>query len=54
MRSRSIATVLDQDQRQARITYAFKYAWHRSMVTVRGLADHAPINYLSALMGLRS
>lgn len=47
-------TAILTDRLQARITYALKNAWHRSRVTVRGLADHAPINYVSGVMGLRS
>jgi hypothetical protein len=46
--------VIHKDQVLARIMYLFKYAWHPCNVTVRWLADHAPINYLSAVMGLRS
>lgn len=53
---------IQKDQCKARITYypfkyimyQFKYAWPWRRVTLRGLADHAPINYLSAVTGLRA
>jgi pimeloyl-ACP methyl ester carboxylesterase len=41
------------DQRRARWRYLWKYAWKWNSVRWRRLADHAPINYVSALMGLR-
>jgi hypothetical protein len=31
----------------------FKYAFRPGTVPVRELADHTPVNYLSAVMGLR-
>lgn len=42
-----------RDQWSARWRYAGKYMWRWSAVRFRRLADHAPINYVSALMGLR-
>jgi hypothetical protein len=46
--------VIDEDQRQAGKEYSRKYVLRRNTVITRRLADHAPINYLSAVMGLRS
>jgi pimeloyl-ACP methyl ester carboxylesterase len=41
-----------RDQRHARRDYAVKYAWRFwKNVLTRKLADHAPINYVSALAG---
>lgn len=44
---------VEADQRSARWRYFWKYSWKWSAVRSRRLADHAPINYVSALMGLR-
>jgi hypothetical protein len=37
------------DQFRAQLSYALQYAWRWGNVLVRGLADHAPINYISAI-----
>lgn len=47
-------TSIEKDQAQARQDYIFHYAWRRGTVAVRDLADHAPINYVSAVWGLRA
>lgn len=41
-----------QDQTIAKAEYLFEYAWHSENVGFRSLADHAPINYLRAVLGL--
>ncbi|MGH3767596.1 MAG: lipase family protein [Pseudonocardiaceae bacterium] len=43
---------IDDDQREASSAYD-KYAVLRGNVPARTLADHAPINYVSAVMGVR-
>jgi hypothetical protein len=45
--------VIEGDRREASLAYLFKYAFRPGTVPVRELADHAPINYVSAVMGLR-
>ena len=44
------AAAVDRDQARARIEYFAKPAWRFGNLPVRDLADHAPINYVSALM----
>jgi hypothetical protein len=44
---------LKADQHQARVKYIRDHLFEVGAVPVRELADHAPINYVSALMGLR-
>ena len=39
------------DRMQAREAYIMKYAWKIGTVGVRDLADHAPINYVSGIVG---
>lgn len=48
------AEAMEQDQREATRAYLFRYAFLSGTVAVRALADHAPINYVSAAMGLRA
>ena len=38
-----------RDRRRARISYFFGHSWRFGNVFLRSLADHAPINYVSAL-----
>jgi hypothetical protein len=45
--------VIDRDCRSARWSYLAKYAWRPGNVWLRDAADHAPINYLSAILGER-
>ncbi|MDP1774552.1 MAG: lipase family protein [Methylobacter sp.] len=45
-------TVIKVDRMQARIWYLFRFFRSRTLLP-RELADHAPINYLSGVMGLR-
>lgn len=45
---------LKHDQMHARWKYFREYAFRSGNVMVRDLADHAPINYVSALMELRA
>jgi hypothetical protein len=33
------------------VEYLLKYAWKSGNVGVRDLADHAPINYVTAIAG---
>jgi Lipase (class 3) len=42
-----------EDRRAARWHYLTRLAWRWGNVWVRELADHAPINYVSALLGTR-
>jgi hypothetical protein len=44
---------IDDDRREASLAYD-KYAVVKNNVPARTLADHAPINYVSAVMGLRA
>jgi predicted lipase len=37
------------DQLEAHVDYIAEYSWRISMVSWRGMADHAPINYVSVL-----
>lgn len=39
-----------QDQVDALLSYPAKYSWLSGSVTARNLADHAPLNYLRALL----
>ncbi len=41
------------DRREASLAYLFEYSFRRGTVPVRELADHTPVNYVSAVMGLR-
>jgi hypothetical protein len=45
--------VIDRDCRSARWSYLAKYAWRPGNAWLRDAADHAPINYLSAILGER-
>jgi hypothetical protein len=40
---------ITEDRVQARVGYTFAYSWRIGSVAVRDLADHSPINYVSAL-----
>ena len=42
------------DRRRARRDYREVYPWFGPTVALRGMADHAPINYVSAVLGKRS
>lgn len=37
------------DRSAASIAYFFQYSWRRGTVWVRNLADHAPVNYVTAI-----
>lgn len=41
-----------QDQTIAKADYLLTHAWHTKNVGFRSLADHAPVNYVHALLGL--
>jgi predicted alpha/beta hydrolase len=41
------------DQARASSEYLARYAWRAGAVTLRELADHAPINYVSGALGRR-
>jgi pimeloyl-ACP methyl ester carboxylesterase len=45
--------VIARDRRSAAFAYLRDYALRDGNVLVRDLADHAPINYVSALLGIR-
>jgi hypothetical protein len=38
-----------RDQRRARLAYLWRWAWRPGTLWTRDLADHAPVNYFSAL-----
>jgi len=40
--------VVDADREKGRWLYLNQYAWKRGTVSVRELADHAPVNYARA------
>lgn len=42
-----------EDVRMASRDYLLRYAWRWGNVLVRNLADHAPINYVTAVLGIR-
>lgn len=44
---------IKEDRHEATKEYLFTCKPHWNMVWLRGFADHAPINYVSAVMGLR-
>jgi len=41
------------DRFRGRLHYLFRYAWRLGAVGFRGLADHAPINYVTAIAAAR-
>lgn len=41
------------DRRAGSLAYLRRHAWRPGNVLLRSLADHAPINYVSAVLGLR-
>jgi hypothetical protein len=43
--------VIDADRSSARAAYLLKYTFVKGNVSTRDLADHAPVNYLSAFAG---
>jgi Lipase (class 3) len=45
--------VMTQDQNRAREEYILNYSWRMGNVAIRDLADHAPINYVSAIVADR-
>jgi hypothetical protein len=44
---------IDADWRRAEIEYLATHAFRKGTVAIRDLADHAPINYVSGVAGLR-
>jgi len=44
---------IEADQRQAELEYLMTYTFRLGTAAVRDLADHAPINYVSGVAGLR-
>jgi hypothetical protein len=44
---------IKRDRGRARLAYLFKYAWRRGNVWLRDAADHAPLNYVTAIVGER-
>jgi hypothetical protein len=45
---------VDTDRLSAVAEFALKYFGRNNNVAARELADHAPINYVSAVMGIRT
>jgi hypothetical protein len=45
--------IIADDREHARLDYLIKYAWRFGNVALRDLADHAPVNYASAVLGER-
>jgi triacylglycerol lipase len=45
--------VIAADREHARLDYLVKFSWRIGDVGLRDLADHAPINYVSAILGER-
>jgi triacylglycerol lipase len=45
------AAEIHEDRAQGREEYVLRYAWKIGNVAVRELADHAPINYVSGIIG---
>ena len=39
----------EEDRLQARLEYLVEYAWRTGNVAIRDLADHSPINYVTAV-----
>jgi hypothetical protein len=44
-------TTMADDRARAREDYLVRYAWRNRNILVRDLADHAPVNYVYALVG---
>ena len=44
-------SAMAEDRSQAREDYLVRYAWRNRNILVRDLADHAPVNYVYALLG---
>ena len=44
---------IQKDRSSARWAYVFRYAWRFGNVWSRDAADHAPSNYVSAILGER-
>ncbi len=42
--------LISSDQLRAQFYYAFHYAWKPGNILLRSLADHAPINYVTAIV----
>lgn len=47
------AAVIAADRRAGSLGYLRSHAWRPGTVLLRSLADHAPVNYISAVLGLR-
>jgi hypothetical protein len=45
--------IIADDRQHARVDYLIKYAWRIGNAALRDLADHAPVNYVSAVLGER-
>ena len=45
--------IIADDREHARLDYLIKYAWRIGNAALRDLADHAPVNYVSAVLGER-
>ena len=42
---------IHEDRARGREEYVLQYAWKIGNVAVRELADHAPVNYVSGIIG---
>jgi hypothetical protein len=49
MRVAPARALVKRDHCRARLAYVWRWAWRPGTVWVRDLADHAPVNYFSAL-----
>jgi hypothetical protein len=45
---------IEADQRNAELEYLMTYTFRKGTAAIRDLADHAPINYVSGVAGLRA
>jgi Lipase (class 3) len=54
LRGNADAPTIADDRSEAREEYLLKVAWRPGTVPVRDLADHAPINYVSAVWQMRA
>ncbi len=46
-------SLITADRRAGSLGYLRRHAWRPGTVLLRSLADHAPVNYISAVLGLR-
>ena len=54
LREKSTEEEMREDQKAARLDYLMSQSWRTGNVAIRDLADHAPINYVSGVLGERT